>query len=96
MARLSEIEGRERGDHPLLPGDVSVYHLREYTSGRDYSHSETNRLIFNFKKPVDRRGRPEWRYEESALQNTGRGASQRSCGGRYLGPRASIKGQARS
>lgn len=27
------------------------YFLREYTSGRGFAHSETNRLILNLKKP---------------------------------------------
>ncbi len=44
------------------------YFLREYTSGRGFTHSETNRLISNLKKTPDRRGRPEWYYKERAIE----------------------------
>jgi len=49
-----------------------VYFLREYTSGRGFTHSETNRLILNLKKSPDRRGRPEWHYKEQAIQHVAR------------------------
>jgi hypothetical protein len=51
-----------------LAASDQVYFLREYTSGRGFTHSETNRLILNLKKPPDRRGRPEWRYKEEAIR----------------------------
>lgn len=55
----------------LTPAD-QCYFLREYTSGRGFAHSETNRLILNLKKPPDRRGRPEWHYKEQAIQQVAR------------------------
>ena len=42
--------------------------LGEYTARQGYTYSPTNDLILNFKKPPDRRGRPEWRYKEQAIQ----------------------------
>jgi hypothetical protein len=55
-----------------LAASDQVYFLREYTSGRGFTHSETNRLILNLKKPPDRRGRPEWRYKEEAIRQVAR------------------------
>ncbi|HEV7921293.1 MAG TPA: hypothetical protein VGR02_10950 [Thermoanaerobaculia bacterium] len=52
-----------------LAASDQVYFLREYTSGRGFTHSETNRLILNLKKSPDRRGRPEWRYKEEAIRH---------------------------
>jgi predicted amidophosphoribosyltransferase len=58
--------------HAHLTDRDQCYFLREYASGRGYAHSETNRLIHNLKKPPDRRGRPEWRYKELAIQQVAR------------------------
>lgn len=54
--------------YPHLTAADQCYFLREYTSGRGFAHSETNRLILNLKKSPDRRGRPEWHYKELAIQ----------------------------
>ena len=40
--------------------------------GKTVYNFPTNHLIFNFKKPVDRRGRPEWRYKEQAIRAAAR------------------------
>lgn len=55
-----------------LAATDQCYFLREYTSGRGFTHSETNRLILNLKKPPDRTGLPEWRYKEQAIQQVAR------------------------
>jgi len=55
-----------------LSATDQCYFLREYTSGRGFTHSETNRLILNLKKSPDRRGRPEWHYKEQAIQQVAR------------------------
>ena len=55
-----------------LAATDQCYFLREYTSGRGFTHSETNRLILNLKKSPDRRGRPEWHYKEQAIQQVAR------------------------
>jgi hypothetical protein len=58
--------------YPHLTVADQCYFLREYTSGRGFAHSETNRLILNLKKSPDRRGRPEWHYKEQAIQQVAR------------------------
>jgi len=45
-----------------------IYFIGEYTARQDYSYSSTNNLIKNFKKCMKRRGLPEWRHKERALQ----------------------------
>jgi hypothetical protein len=66
-ARFSKIDDITRADHSYLTPDDDCYYLREYTSRAGFTFSETNDLIQNFKKPVDRRGKPEWRYKEQAI-----------------------------
>jgi hypothetical protein len=58
--------------YPHLTAADQCYFLREYTAGRGYAGSETNHLILNLKKPPDRRGRPEWRYKERAIDQVAR------------------------
>jgi hypothetical protein len=48
--------------------DDEIYYAREYISGRNYQASVANHLISNFKKPVSRRGRPEWRHKIKAIR----------------------------
>jgi len=55
-----------------LAASDQCYFLREYTSGRGFTHSETNRLILNLKKSPDRRGKSEWRYKEQAIRQVAR------------------------
>ena len=67
-ARFTEIDGLTRPDHYWLAEDDRCFFLGEYTARQGYSHSATNNLILNFKKTLDRRDRPEWRYKEAAIQ----------------------------
>lgn len=72
-ARLGVIGDRERSDHYYLPTDATCYYWGEYTpyehtDGKRWDFSPTNRLIANFKKKPDRRGTPEWRYKENAIE----------------------------
>ena len=69
---FTAIDDHLRPLHAHLTDRDQCYFLREYTSGRGYAHSETNRLIHNLKKPPDRCGRPEWRYKELAIQQIAR------------------------
>ena len=66
--RLTKVDDLTRPDHAHWTADDVCYFIGEYTARRGYAHSPTNHLIFNFKKPVDRRGRPEWRYKERAIR----------------------------
>ena len=66
--RLTKVDDLIRPDHSHLTDADACYFIGEYTAYRGYAHSDTNRLIFNFKKTMNRRGRPEWRYKEQAIQ----------------------------
>lgn len=65
--RLTRIDELTRPDHTFLdPADVCFY-LGEYTARAGYSFSATNDLIQNLKKPMDRKGKREWKYKEWAI-----------------------------
>ncbi len=67
--RLTKIDDLTRPDHSYLaPADV-CYFLGEYTARKGFAFSATNRLIFNLKKGMERRGRPEWPYKAAAIQS---------------------------
>jgi predicted amidophosphoribosyltransferase len=66
--RLTKIDDLTQADHAYLSSDDECYFLGEYTARRGYAFSETNQLILNFKKGMDRRGRPEWRYKAEAIR----------------------------
>lgn len=71
-ARLSKIDELTRLDHTFLEAGDECFYLGDYTSRRGFAFSEMNNLINNLRKPMDRRGRPEWRYKESAIVTCGR------------------------
>jgi hypothetical protein len=64
---LTSIDDLTRGDHSRLCSGDSCLYLGEYTARKGYAFSPTNNLIFNFKKPMDRRGKAEWRYKGEAI-----------------------------
>ncbi len=68
LLRLSKIDERTRGAPYYLEVTDPCDFLQEYTARRGFSHSETNQLIINLKKPVDRRDRPEWSHKENAIR----------------------------
>ena len=69
--RLTEIDDLTRPDHyHLNAGDTCLF-LGEYTARKGFSFSATNQLVLNFKKSVDRRGRPEWQHKERAIREVG-------------------------
>ena len=66
--RLTAIDDLTRVDHFYLREEDDCYFFGEYVSGRGYQYSQTNSLIINLKKPVDRRSLPEWHYKEDAIR----------------------------
>jgi hypothetical protein len=68
---LTEIDDLTRPDHYHLNPDDTCLFLGEYTARKGFSFSATNQLILNFKKSVDRRGRPEWQHKERAIREVG-------------------------
>lgn len=67
--RLTKIDDLTRPDHHYLDvGDDCVY-FSDYCAGQGYGYSPMNQLIFNFKKPMDRRGQPDWVHKERAIES---------------------------
>jgi hypothetical protein len=69
---LTRIDDLTRPDHTFLEPEDNCFYLGEYTARRGFPFSETNSLINNLRKPMGRRGRPEWSYKESAILTCGR------------------------
>ena len=72
-SRLTEISDLERKDHHYLPASAKCYFWGEYTpyehtQGKKWDYSPTNRLISNFKKKMDRSGRPDGHYKAEAIR----------------------------
>jgi hypothetical protein len=65
--RLTKIDPITCGHHSYLNADDECYFLGEYTARKGFSHSATNNLIINFKKPLDRRGLPQWKHKASKI-----------------------------
>ena len=66
--RLTKVDALIRQDHWRLTDADDCYFIGEYTASQGYSYSPTNNLISNFKKTMDRREWPEWRYKDQAIQ----------------------------
>lgn len=54
-------------DHHHLQNDDQCYFYGEYTARRGFSHSKTNDLILNFKKPLDQKGTNAWKHKGIAI-----------------------------
>lgn len=67
--RFTKIDDLTRSDHAYMQDTDNCYFIGEYTARKGYRYSATNQLIFNLKKPLSRRGKPEWRYKEQAIQD---------------------------
>ena len=61
-----------RPDHSYLTADDECFFLGEYTARKGYAYSDTNNLVINLKKPMDRKGLPEWRYKGIAIRDAAR------------------------
>ena len=60
-----------RPDHFYLePEDECVY-FSDYCARQGYGYSPMNQLIYNLKKPVDRRWHRDWVHKERAIENAG-------------------------
>jgi len=69
--RLTEIDDLTRPDHSWLTSADRCLFLGEYTARKGFSFSATNQVILNFKKSVERRGRPEWQHKERTITEVG-------------------------
>ena len=70
--RLLKIDDLTRPDHTFIKPDDICYYMGEYTARGGFGASDTNDLIINLKKPMDRRNRPEWRYKGQAMVTVAR------------------------
>ncbi|WP_241610195.1 hypothetical protein [Rosenbergiella epipactidis] len=66
--RLTLIDELTRSQHPFLTQDDRCLFFGEYTARGGYAFSDTNDLIHNFKKGVEKKGRAEWAYKEWAIK----------------------------
>ena len=66
--KLSKIDDLSRFDHQYLTPNDKCFFFGEYTPRLGYEGSKTNDLILNFKKPPDRKNKPEWKYKEEAIE----------------------------
>lgn len=67
--RIVNIDELSRPDHHFLTDQDHCYYLGEYTAREGWGYSETNKLILNLKKSVDKRGAPEYKYKENAIRS---------------------------
>jgi predicted amidophosphoribosyltransferase len=67
--RLTRIDELMRREHYYLTADDECFFFGEYLPREGYGASPTNRLIFNYKKSVARRGQPEYVYKERAIKD---------------------------
>lgn len=68
---LTEIDHLTRPDHYYLSENDVCYFLGEYTAHESFTFSETNSIISNLKKTLDRRERPEWHYKTRDIFRAG-------------------------
>jgi hypothetical protein len=58
-SRLVELDSLQRCDHVYLDASDECYYIFEYRAGEGYKIPQ-NQLIFNLKKSMDKKGKPEW------------------------------------
>ena len=68
-ARLTKIDELTRGDHTYLDQTDECLFFGDYSARKGFSHSATNQLISNFKKPARFRGTPSWKYKTAAIRS---------------------------
>jgi hypothetical protein len=70
--KLRLIGDLERPDHWHLGEDDRCAYFGEYTARAPYSHSSSNQLIHNLKKPPETRGTYQWAHKVRAIQDVAR------------------------
>ena len=69
---LQKIDGLYLPSHYYLDKDDDCYFLMTYTIGKGYGYSDCNQFIINLKKPMNRKGTPEWLHKERAIKRSAR------------------------
>ena len=65
--RATKIDDLTRRDHYFLDRSDKCVYIGEYTARAGYQHSQTNQLISNLKKGLERRNKPDWGYKADAI-----------------------------
>jgi hypothetical protein len=68
VSYLVRIDELVLDQHGSLSPDDDCYYLFEYTAHELGAYSRGNHLVINCKKPMDRRGKPEWAYKGKAIR----------------------------
>lgn len=66
--RATQIDQLTRRQHFYLEESDFCAFIGEYTARTGFGYSETNQLIYNFKKGMERRNKPDWPYKLQAIQ----------------------------
>jgi hypothetical protein len=67
-SRVVQLDALALPAHYYLDAADVCYFAGEYTAGAGHAFSETNQLILNFKKSVEKRGSAQWQYKERAIE----------------------------
>ena len=67
MVRPQQIDDLTREQYWYLTPEDQCFYFYEYTPGAGYQHSDANKFIFNFKKPVSRKGLSDYKYKGQAI-----------------------------
>ncbi|MHB1664261.1 MAG: hypothetical protein ACYCT7_03220 [bacterium] len=71
--RLTKIDKQNLSDHYYLDENDECFFLCEYFASKGYDCNNTcNQLILNFKKRIDKKDKPEWKYKEDAITEIAR------------------------
>lgn len=66
--RFTRIDELTLPDHSFLTSEEQCYFIGEFTARAGFSYSATNQLIYNFKKPMERKTSSDWKYKASAIR----------------------------
>ena len=71
MATLQRIDDLIIKDYYYLDSDDECYFFHVYIANKVYSSNPFNQLIGNFKKSLDRKGKPDFLYKIKAISQIG-------------------------
>jgi hypothetical protein len=74
--RLTKIDELTRGDHTYLEVTDECLFFGDYTARKGFSHSATNNMILNFKKPMKFKATASWQYKAKAIGAVARAFSE--------------------
>lgn len=67
--RFTRIDELTLPDHSFLTSEDQCYFIGEYTARAGFSYSATNQLIHNFKKPMEKKDTPQWKWKINAIKD---------------------------